>query len=306
MSKPAKPFRYGGQAVYEGVMIRGQKTMATAVRTGSGAITTNSRVLSNLYKGKARQTPFVRGIIVLLETLVLGTQVLMKSANMALGEDEEEIPSGLIWGTVVVGLAMGIGLFFVAPLLIAKYLIFPYTSPFLGNVYEGILRIAMFIAYLRLTRMLKDVRRVYAYHGAEHKAINAYEQGVNLEVSAVKAFSTAHTRCGTSFLLIVLVVAILVYSLAGRPALWMTIASRVVLLPVIVAIGYELVRAAADHPHNRVVQALLAPGLALQSLTTAEPDDGQLEVALVALKAALAADAPEAPQPVAPTLPTPP
>lgn len=296
MAKPARPFRYGGQAVYEGVMIRGQKTMATAVRTTAGSIVTNSRPLSSLYRAKARGMPLVRGVIVLLETLILGTQVLMESANMALGEDEEEISSGLVWGTVLIGLILGIGLFLVAPLLLARFFIFPYTSPLLGNVYEGLLRIAMFVLYLRLTRMLKDVKRVYSYHGAEHKVINAYEHGVNLEVTEVRRFSTAHTRCGTSFLLIVLVVAVLVYSLAGRPALWITVASRVVLLPVIVAIGYELVRAAADHPQSKLVRALLAPGLALQSLTTAEPADDQLEVALVSLRAVLAADSPSPPQ----------
>ncbi|MDO8473167.1 MAG: DUF1385 domain-containing protein [Dehalococcoidia bacterium] len=293
MSTPNKPFRYGGQAVYEGVLIRGQKTLATAVRGPTGAVLTDARPLSNLYMGKARRTPLVRGVIVLLETLILGTQALMRSTNMALGE-EEEIPSGVVWGTVVVGLALGIGLFFVAPLMIAKFLIFPHTSPLVGNVYEGLLRIVMFVVYLRLTRLIPDIRRVYAYHGAEHKVINAYEHGVKLEVSDVRAFSTAHTRCGTSFLLIVMVVAIMVYSLAGRPALWITIASRIVLLPVIVAIGYELVRLAADHGDSRLVRILLAPGLALQTLTTSEPDDGQLEVALTALKSVLAADAGEA------------
>ncbi|MBI2957537.1 MAG: DUF1385 domain-containing protein [Chloroflexi bacterium] len=306
MPRGVRPFRYGGQAVYEGVLIRGQKTLATAVRASTGAIAVDSRPISNLYNGKARHTPFVRGIIVLLETVVLGTRALMYSTNMAMG-DEEEIPSGVVWGTVVLGLALGVGLFFVAPLLIAKFLIFPYTSPFMGNVYEGLLRIAMFIAYIRLTRMMPDVRRIYAYHGAEHKVINAYEHGVELQVNEIKAFSTAHTRCGTSFLLIVMVVAILVYSLAGRPALWMTVLSRIVLLPVIVGIGYELVRVAADHARSKAVRVLLAPGLALQSLTTAEPGDDQLEVALTALKSALTADSsqPAEPAPLTPAPQTP-
>lgn len=299
MSNPVKLFRYGGQAVYEGVLIRGQKALATAVRSSTGAVLTDVRPLSSLYSGPARRTPLIRGVIVLLETLILGTQALMRSANMALGEEGEEIPTSLVWGTVIVGLALGIGLFFVAPLLIAKFLIFPHTSPFMGNVYEGLLRIAMFVVYLRLTRLMPDVRRVYAYHGAEHKVINAYEHGVKLEVSDVRAFSTAHTRCGTSFLLIVMVVSIMVYSLAGRPALWITIASRIVLLPVIVAIGYELVRLAADHAHKKFVRWLLTPGLALQTLTTAEPDDDQMEIALTALKSALAIDAGE-PYPTAP------
>ncbi len=292
MPSKVKPIRYGGQAVYEGVMIRGQKNMAVAVRALTGNVVVEPMPLSSLYSGKARRIPFVRGIIVMLEALILGTQALMRSTNMALGE-EEEISSGLVWGTVVVGLALGVGLFFVAPLLIAKWIIFPYTNAFWGNVLEGLLRIAMFVAYLKLTRLLPDLRRIYAYHGAEHRTINAYEHGVKLEVADVRAFSTAHTRCGTSFLLIVMVVAIMVYSLAGQPALWKMILSRLVLLPVIVAFGYELVRLAADHAEKGFVRALLRPGLALQSLTTAEPDDSQTEVALTALKAVLAADAGE-------------
>lgn len=288
MSK-SRPFRYGGQAVYEGVMIRGQKTVATAVRAQAGNIVVEPMALPRLYSGSARRLPFIRGMIVMLETLLLGTQALMRSTNLALGE-EEEISSGVIWGTIVFGLALGVALFFIAPLLIAKWLIFPFTNPFWGNVLEGFLRILMFLAYLKLTRLLPDLRRIYAYHGAEHKVINAYEHNVKMEPSEVKSFPTAHTRCGTSFLLIVLVVAILVYSLVGRPALWVTIASRLVLLPLIVAIGYELVRLAADHAENGLVHALLRPGLALQSLTTAEPDDSQIEVALAALKNVLDTD----------------
>jgi uncharacterized protein YqhQ len=292
MATPAKLFRYVGQAVYEGVMIRGQKNLATAVRTTQGTVEVETRPLPKLYMGKLHRTPFLRGIIVMLETLVLGTQELMRSANMSLGE-EEEMSSSVVWGTVVIGLALGVGLFFVVPLLIAKFLIFPHTSPLVGNLLEGLLRIAMFIAYLKLTRLMPDIKRIYAYHGAEHKVVNAYEHGVKLEVNDVKEFSTAHIRCGTAFLLIVLVVAILVYTLAGRPALWIIIASRIVLLPVIVGIGYELVRAAANHSDNHFVRTLLIPGLALQTLTTAEPADDQLEVALKAMNTALAVDADE-------------
>ena len=306
MPTPTKPFRYGGQAVYEGVMIRGQKHLAMAVRASGGNVEVDTRPLPNLYLGKLRRTAFVRGTIVMLETLIIGTQELMRSANMALGE-EEKIPSGLVWGTVVVGLILGVALFLVAPLLIAGFVIFPFTSPIVGNILEGLLRIAMFVAYLRLTRLMPDVRRIYAYHGAEHKVVNAYEHGVKLEVGDVKAFSTAHVRCGTAFLLIVLVVAILVYSLAGRPALWIIVASRIVLLPVIVGIGYELIRAAADHSESRFVRTLLTPGLALQSLTTAEPGDDQIEVALMAMKTALALDSGEPRQPaeLTPALQTP-
>ncbi|MBI2857092.1 MAG: DUF1385 domain-containing protein [Chloroflexi bacterium] len=289
MSEQARPFYYGGQAVYEGVMIRGRKSLATAVRTQAGAVAVESRPLNPIFTGRLRQTPFVRGVIVLLETLLLGTQALMRSADMVLSE-EEEIPQGLVWGTVVLGLGLGVALFIVAPLVIARYVIFPYTSPLVGNVLEGLLRIAMFLAYLKATRLLPDIRRIFAYHGAEHKVINAFEHGEPLGVEPAKRYPTAHLRCGTSFLLIVLVVAIAVYALVGRPTLWLMLLSRLVFLPVIVAIAYEAIRFSADHNRSPYIRALLRPGLALQSMTTAEPTDAQIEVALAAMMKVLEDD----------------
>lgn len=279
-------------------MIRGQKSMAMAVRTMGGAVTMESQPLSTLYTGRLRRTAFVRGIIVLLETLALGSKALMRSANMALSEEEEEISSGVLWGTLGVGLILGVALFLVAPLLIAQFVIFPFTSPLVGNLLEGLLRIAMFVAYLRATRLMPDLRRVYAYHGAEHKVVNAFENGEPLDVEHVRKYPTAHLRCGTSFLLIVLVIAIVVYSLVGRPSLLVSIASRVLLLPVIVAIGYEIIRLAGNHGRNRLLRAVLSPGLALQSMTTAEPGDDQIEVALAAMRQAIETDTGQDPTPV--------
>jgi uncharacterized protein YqhQ len=280
-----KPIYYGGQAVIEGVMMRGPQNVAVAVRRPDGQIDVKDQPLARLYTGRLRDTPFIRGFIILIETLVLGVNALLHSAQVAAAEEGEEISPGMLWGTLAVGIVFAVAIFFVAPLLIANYLIFPYVeSEFLGNLIEGMIRIGIFILYLYVVGLMPDIRRVFSYHGAEHKVVNAYEAGMPLELEQVKRYSTAHTRCGTSFLLIVLVIAIAVFSLLGRPDLWLMIISRIVLLPVIAALGYECVRVGAAHANNRIVRGILTPGLLLQSMTTREPDDGQIEIALSALK----------------------
>ena len=287
-----QPFHYGGQAVMEGVMMRGRQNVSIAVRRPDGDISVISKPLSQLYKGRVRNWPLIRGIIVLIETLALGTQALLHSAQIAAAEEDEKgISPLLLWGSVAVAVAFAVALFFVAPLLLTRYLIDPYiASSLVSNLIEGIIRIIIFIAYLKAISLMPDLKRVFAYHGAEHKAVNAYESGVPLEVQYVKNYSTAHTRCGTSFLLAVMVIAIFVFALLGRPPLWISILSRIVLIPVIAAIGYEFVRFGAAHGQNPIVRGLLAPGLALQSLTTREPDDRQLETAIAALKKTIEAD----------------
>ena len=287
-----QPFHYGGQAVMEGVMMRGRQNVSIAVRRPDGDISVISKPLSQLYKGRVRNWPLIRGIIVLIETLALGTQALLHSAQIAAAEEDEKgISPLLLWGSVAVAVAFAVALFFVAPLLLTRYLIDPYiASSLVSNLIEGIIRIIIFIAYLKAISLMPDLKRVFAYHGAEHKTVNAYESGVPLEVQYVKNYSTAHTRCGTSFLLAVMVIAIFVFALLGRPPLWISILSRIVLIPVIAAIGYEFVRFGAAHGQNPIVRGLLAPGLALQSLTTREPDDRQLETAIAALKKTIEAD----------------
>ncbi len=280
----AQRFRYGGQAVIEGVMMRGQKTMVTVVRRPNGELATNIQSLAAIYTGWMRKTPLMRGIIVLIEAMVLGIKTLLYSANMSLEEEEEEISGWLVWAMVAVSLALAVGLFFMAPLFLTT-LLNPYIgSSLVFHLIEGFIRLAIFIAYLKLMTLVPDIRRVFAYHGAEHKTVNAYEDGVPLEVEAIKGYSTAHVRCGTSFMFIVLIIAILVFALIGRPSLWLMVLSRVTLLPVIAALGYEVTYFGARHTKNGLVRAILAPGLWLQKLTTREPDDSQLEVALSALK----------------------
>jgi uncharacterized protein YqhQ len=229
--------------------------------------------------------PFIRGIIVLIETLVLGTQSLLHSAQVAAAEEgEEKIPAALLWGTVAASLALVVALFIMVPLFATRYLIDPYIdSALLSNVFEGLIRICIFIAYLKLISLIPYIKRVFAYHGAEHKVVNAYEAGVPLEVESVKNYSTAHARCGTAFLFIVLIVAIFVFALVGQPTLWIRILSRIALIPVIAVIGYEIMKFGAAHINNKIVRVLLSPGLLLQSMTTREPDDSQIEAAISAL-----------------------
>jgi uncharacterized protein YqhQ len=287
-----KHFYYGGQAVIEGVMMRGRNKVAIAVRRPDGEVELIDQPLATIYKGRFREIPFVRGIIVLIETLLLGIQALLHSAQIASAdENEEQISAKVMWGTVIISIVFAVAIFFVAPLLVTHYLIYPYiASATVANILEGVLRIGIFILYLLVIGRLPDIKRVFAYHGAEHKTVNAYESGMPLELVHVKNHSTAHTRCGTSFLLVVLTIAIVVFVLIGRLPLWLAIISRIVLLPAIAAIGYEFVRFGSAHANNRFLRVLLAPGLGLQSLTTREPDDEQVEVAILALKKCVEAD----------------
>ena len=278
----------------EGVMMRGQKTMVVAVRRPNGEIVTNPRALPSIYTGWMRKTPLLRGIIVLIESIVLGIQTLMYSANIAMEEEEsgskEEVSGGFIWLVAVIGMVLGVALFFLAPLFLTR--LFNIQSPILFNIVDGLIRLVIFVAYLKLVGLMSSIRRVFSYHGAEHMTVNAYENDVPLELESIRKFSTAHVRCGTSFLFIVLIIAILVFALIGKPALWILILTRIVLLPVIAAFAYEVTYFSGRHTHNILVRILLAPGLWLQSLTTRKPDDGMLEVAMTALKKVLEIEQP--------------
>jgi uncharacterized protein YqhQ len=288
----SEAFHYGGQAVMEGVMIRGRDGVAISVRQPNGELNVVRQPLAGLYKGRLRQIPFVRGFIVLVETLVLGTQSLLHSAQIAVAEEtDEKIPAAVLWGTVLVSLALGVALFFMGPLLATRYLIDPHiNSAVLSNILEGLVRITIFIVYLKAISLIPDIARVFAYHGAEHKTINAYEAGAPLEVESVRSYSRAHARCGTAFLFIVLIVAVFVFALVGQPPLWIRILSRIALIPVIAVVSYEIMKLGAAHMNNRIVRAILSPGLLLQAMTTREPDDKQIEAAISALNEALSID----------------
>ena len=273
-----------------GVMIRGRNSIAIAVRKMDGSIDISSRPLANLYKGKWRDVPFIRGVIALIEAVVLGTGALMFSAQVSTETEQEKITPVMIWGSVALGVALAVALFFVLPLLAARLLDPLISSAFVSNLVEGLIRIVFFIVYLALIGRMPDIREIFAYHGAEHMSVNAFEAGAPLETGPVRHYSTAHTRCGTSFLLVVLVISIIVFALLGRPNIWLSIASRILMLPVIAAVSYELIKFEAAYSHNRLVHWLLMPGLWLQTLTTRRPNDQQLEVAIAAMKKALETD----------------
>jgi uncharacterized protein YqhQ len=283
----AKRFNYGGQAVIDGVMMRGRKAMVTAVRRPSGGLALDVHPLSPIYSGWMRQTPLLRGIIVLIEAMYLGIKSLLYSANVSLEEEEEHISGWLIWTIVAVSVALSVVLFAVAPFFLTDLVLDP-SLPF--YLVEGVLRVGIFILYIGLVSIMPSIRQTFAYHGAEHKAVNAYEDGAPLEVEAVRKYDTAHRRCGTSFLFVVLVIAILVFSIIGALPWWQMALSRIILIPVIAALGYEAIYFSANHTTNAIVRFLSTPGLWLQALTTRQPDDGQLEVAISALKKAIEFD----------------
>jgi uncharacterized protein YqhQ len=291
-----KKFNYGGQAVIEGVMMRGRKAVVTAIRRPGGELAMDVRPIPSAYAGWMRRTPLMRGIIVLIEAMVFGINSLFYSANISMEEEEEEISAKAIWGMVASAVILVVVLFFIAPLFLTRLINPHIPNSLVFHIIEGAIRLVIFIAYLWVISLLPDIKRVFMYHGAEHKTVNAYEAGVPLEVEAIKAYSTIHVRCGTSFLFAVLIIAIVIFAFIGRQSLWLMVLSRVVLIPVIAALGYEFTYFGARHVNNRLVRILLAPGMLLQSLTTGEPDDSQLEVAIAALVKAVEIDQEEAVQ----------
>jgi len=285
-------YHYGGQAVIEGVMMRGQRHMAVAVRKPDGEIALHSEPLKGkFYTSPIMRLPFFRGIGMLGDTLVLGIRTLMYSADVALGEEDVEFSGPIAWGTIALSFALGIGLFFVLPLAIVHFLDRFITSALVSNILEGVIRLGIFLVYVWAIGFIPDIKRVFAYHGAEHKTVNAYEAGVPLTPEDVQKHKTAHTRCGTAFLLSVAVISIFVFAFLGRPSWPVRYASRIVLIPVIAAISYEWLRFTASHQDTRWVAWLSAPGLLLQRLTTQQPDDSMVEVAIAALRSAIDGDA---------------
>src|SRR6476659_2015109 len=286
----------GGQAVLEGVMMRSPSSWAVAVRKPAGKIAqVVNEIASPMAKRRIWRLPVIRGVIALGESLAIGFRALAISANYAAqeeaaeGEEEHEVPTELSRGQMIFAFAIAIGfavmLFKVTPALITNWLPVHGTSGFV--VVEGAIRVALFVGYLALISLLPDLRRVFQYHAAEHKAINCYEAGDELTPENVQRHSLIHVRCGTAFLLWVMVIAIFVFAFVGRPDWWILIISRIALLPVIAGIAYELIRFAGKHSDNQLLRALLAPGLWLQRLTTRQPSLEQLEVSIRALEEVL-------------------
>jgi uncharacterized protein YqhQ len=286
----SKPFNYGGQAVIEGVMMRGRKYVTVAVRNPAGEIVLHTEPLpARIYASFISKVPFVRGLVLLWDALVLGMRTLMFSAEVATGEEDAEFSGPVAWGTVALSLVLAIAIFFVSPLALIGLIGWFIEVPILiQHIIEGVVRLALFLGYVWAIGHLEDIRRVFGYHGAEHKAINAYEQGVELVPEKVAQCSIVHPRCGTAFLLIVMVISIFVFALVGDPAWWVKLLSRIVLIPVIAGIAYEFLKFSAAHQNNPIIRVLIAPGLALQGMTTREPDLSMLEVSIAALKKLLA------------------
>lgn len=293
------PHMYGGQAVIEGVMIRGRDNFGLAVRLEDGTIERHHEPLSSVYNGRPRRWPLVRGFLTLLETMLLGIKALQLSANMAATDrdpdtdSEEGIPGWVMASTLGISLVFGIGLFFITPLLIAWALTPVLESDLLSEIVEGAIRLLFLLGYIAAISLLKDVKRVFAYHGAEHMTVHALEAGLPLTVDNVRKFDTPHARCGTAFLLTVVVVSVVVFALLLGPPLEWRIASRILLLPVIAAVSYEFLRFSGKHQDAWFGKMIAQPGLWLQRLTTRQPDDQQIEVAIQAMETAIAADAGE-------------
>ncbi|NDJ86974.1 MAG: DUF1385 domain-containing protein [Chloroflexi bacterium] len=361
MTNEKPKFNYGGQAVIEGVMMRGAQIAAVAVRAPDQSIVIHEeRLNATLYQGRISKIPFVRGLVGLWDALVLGTRALIWSADIALIEEEEETqaapleadpgqaeetksgwlsrlpffskvlfiqkllalslaafvqaappePRGdmsgsdqqresafseiAVVGLVLVSLTMGIGLFFALPTALATGAaeVLGIESKIIIEIIEGIIKLTIFIGYIAAIGLMPDVRRLFGYHGAEHKTINAYEAGAELTPQTVQDYSIEHPRCGTAFLLNVVVLSILVYTLIGRPDnIAILILSRVAVIPVIAGLAYELIRFTARHQNNPIIKVMIVPNLALQRLTTRQPDDTMVEVGIAALERVLAAEA---------------
>jgi uncharacterized protein YqhQ len=282
----------GGQAVLEGVMMRGPSNWALAVRKPDGEIAQVDRQINSVMaRHRLFRLPVIRGVIALGESLAIGFRALAISANYAAQEESEdgEVSTELSRGSLIFAFALAIGfaimLFKVTPALLTSWLPIETTGWFV--IVEGLIRVGIFVLYILLISLLPDLRRVFQYHAAEHKAINAYEAGEELEPEKVQRFSLIHPRCGTAFLLWVMVIAIFVFAFLGRPEWYWLIASRILLLPLIAGLAYELIRFAGKHTGNRILMTLLAPGLWLQRLTTREPTLDQIEVSIRALREVL-------------------
>lgn len=280
-------YQYGGQAVIEGVMMRGPSSRSVAVRVPEGGIAVdNKRIDSITKKYTFLKWPLLRGVVVMVESLIIGMEALSFSANQAMGEEEDLSKTEIVL-TIGLALALAVLLFVVLPTGAAHLLKGLVQGSFALNLVEGAIRLAVFLLYVVIIGRLQDIKRVFQYHGAEHKVINAYEAGEELTVEKVQRYSTFHPRCGTSFLLIVLVLSIFLFAMLGQQVLWWRIASRVLLLPVLAGISYEVLKLSAKYAENVLCRMLITPGRWLQGLTTGPPDDGQVEVAISAMEAVL-------------------
>jgi uncharacterized protein YqhQ len=284
-------FTYGGQALIEGVLMRGRDAIAVALRHPDGHIVyATERLDAGFHGTRWSKLPLIRGLVVLYETLIVGTRWLVRSANVQAQQDGVELGKGSIVLMLGLTLAAGVGIFFLLPLFIASVTVSGTDHGLVQSLVEGLIRVAIFLGYLVVIGRSPDIRRVFQYHGAEHMTIHALEAGDPLTVGEVRKYPTAHQRCGTEFLVVVILLSIIAFSLVGRQAPLVMIASRILLIPVIAAVGYEILRFGARHRKNPIMKVLLYPGLLVQMITTKQPSDDMIEVAIVSMEQALLAD----------------
>jgi len=284
---------YGGQAVIEGVLMRGQKALAIAMRAPDGSIAIHTEKLANVYRSGVTKIPFVRGVILLWDALGLGMHALTISANMQTGEDEK-LEGPALYLTLGLSLALGIGLFFLLPAGIGgaaeHYL---GWSPWLNNLAEGVLRLLFLVGYIWAISFMPDVKRLFMYHGAEHKTINAFEAGAELTPESVAKYPIEHARCGTAFLLTLILLSILVFTALGPLSMFWRLATRILFIPILAGVAVEYIRWTANHLDSPFVQMLIKPNLALQHLTTRTPDLSMLEVAIASFQSMRKAESAE-------------
>jgi uncharacterized protein YqhQ len=283
-------YTYGGQALVEGVLMRGRDAIAVAFRHPSGQIVwAQERLDSGFHGSRIAKLPFVRGLVVLYETLIVGSRWLVRSAGLQVQDEGVELGKGGIAVMLLMTFAVVIGIFFLLPLFVASATT-GGQGDFAQHIVEGVVRVALFVGYLLVISRAGDVRRVFQYHGAEHMTIHALEHDDPLTVEKVRQYPTAHQRCGTEFLVIVIILSILAFSLIGKQDPVLMVLSRIALIPVIAAVGYEILRFGAKHRGNPIVRALYLPGIWVQMITTKQPSDDQIEVAIVSMQQALLAD----------------
>jgi uncharacterized protein YqhQ len=284
-------YSYGGQALIEGVLMRGRNAIAVAFRHPDGRIVwATERLDSGIHRTGAAKLPFVRGLVVLYETLVVGTRWLIRSAGLQAEEEGVELGKGSIILTLVITLIAGIGVFFLLPLFIASATTANIPNAFAQHLVEGFVKVAIFLGYLALIGRSPEIARVFQYHGAEHMTIHALEAGDPLTPEAIRKYPTAHPRCGTEFLVVVIALSIIAFGLVGRQEPLVMVSSRILLIPVIAAIGYEILRWGARHRGNPIVRVIMWPGILVQKITTRQPTDSMIEVAIVSMEQALEAD----------------
>ncbi|MCP4139263.1 MAG: DUF1385 domain-containing protein [Chloroflexi bacterium] len=280
-----KLISYGGQAVIEGVMMRGKNAFAIAMRNPEGEIEIHVEKLAKIYKSRLAKTPFVRGLVLLWDAMGLGMRALTISANVQ-SDEEEQLEGPALYLTLAFSLLLSIGLFFMLPAtaggLVERY--FEWNA-WWGNLLEGLVRILLLVGYVWAVGLMPEIQRVYSYHGAEHKTINAFEDGAELTPEIVATYSREHARCGTAFLLTLVLLSIIVYSVLGPMPLGLRLLSRLLLIPVIAGMAYEYIKWTAAHLDSPIVQALVRPNMALQLLTTHEPDLEMLEVSITSFNA---------------------